>query len=167
MENYQTVTHTFAPVVPVPAKILILGTIPSVKSRENSFYYGHPQNRFWKVTAAVLHSAVPQSIPKKTQMLLRHGIALWDVLQCCEIAGSDDNSIRDEVPNDIAALLHQCGAGMVFTNGKKAEALYRKHCFGKTNCESICLPSTSPANAAWSLPALTEKWSREILPFLR
>lgn len=154
----EQVTHTFAPVYDENSRILILGTFPSVKSRENHFYYGHPQNRFWKVTAALTNSPVPGSIGEKKEMLLAGHIAVWDVIASCRIEGSSDSSIRDVVPNDIAGLLRKTDIRAVFCNGGKAYELYEKYCRQQCGREAIKLPSTSPANAAWSLERLTMSW---------
>ncbi|WP_099205018.1 DNA-deoxyinosine glycosylase [Scatolibacter rhodanostii] len=166
MGEYEIVQHEFEPVYNENSRILILGTIPSVKSRENHFYYGHPQNRFWKVLAELVSCELPQTIEEKKQMLLLHKIAVWDVLKSCEIVGSGDSSIRAEIPNEILPLLQKTQIKKVFTNGKKAEAFYQKYCRAETGVESVCLPSTSPANAAWSLDKLVQVWRKEMNPFL-
>lgn len=150
--------HTFAPVFDDRSRILILGTFPSVKSRENAFYYGHPQNRFWKVLAALWQEPVPETIPEKTAFLLRHYIALWDVVERCDIIGSSDSSIKNVVPNDIGHLLSQAPVGRLFANGKTAEALYHRYVEPTVGRKIQVLPSTSPANAAWTLPRLVEQW---------
>lgn len=154
----EALTHTFSPVFDENSKILILGTFPSVKSRENHFYYGHPQNRFWRVTAALTGSSVPQTVGEKKAMLLRGRIAVWDVIASCRIEGSSDSSIRDVVPNDIAGLLKKTNIAAVFCNGQKAYELYVKYCENACRKKAVKLPSTSPANAAWSLERLTESW---------
>ncbi len=151
-------THTFQPVYDENSRILILGTFPSVKSREMQFYYGHPQNRFWKVTAFLTDSPIPQTIAEKKAMLLAGHIAVWDVIASCEIRGSSDSSIRGVVPNDIAGLLDQTGIRAVFANGNKAYELYEKYCEASCGLRAVRLPSTSPANAAWSLERLEESW---------
>lgn len=154
----ETLTHTFTPVFDENSRILILGTFPSVKSRENQFYYGHPQNRFWKVIAALTDSAVPRTIEEKKRMLLDGRIAIWDVIASCQIEGSSDSSIRNVVPNDIAGLLKKTDIQAVFCNGAKAYELYVKYCEKACGKQAVKLPSTSPANAAWSLERLTESW---------
>lgn len=154
----EQLTHTFLPVYDENSKILILGTFPSVKSRENHFYYGHPQNRFWKVTAALTDSPVPGTIAEKKAMLLLGHIAVWDVIASCEIEGSSDSSIRSVVPNDIAGLLQKTNIRAVFCNGGKAYELYEKYCEKQCGKKAIKLPSTSPANAAWSLQRLIDSW---------
>ena len=153
------VTHTFEPIYNHDSEILILGSIPSVKSRENCFYYGHPRNRFWKVISAVLQCAEPESIEEKKQMLLAHRVALWDVIHSCEIHGSSDGSIRNVVPNDIRPILEASKISRVFANGSAAGRLYRKFCENDTRLSAEVLPSTSPANASYSLGRLVEVWS--------
>ena len=162
MTKYQHVCHTFSPVYDEHSKILILGSLPSVKSREAGFYYGHPQNRFWKVLAAVLSCPVSVSIQEKKEMLLEHRIALWDVIESCDIVGSSDSSIKNVVPADVGMLLEKAAIDRIYANGKKAESLYRKYIFPKTKMPVTALPSTSPANAAWSLEKLAEMWGKEI-----
>lgn len=179
LADYQHLTHKFEPVFRQDSKVLVLGTFPSVKSRENLFFYGHPQNRFWKVLAAITGEPVPASIPEKKQLLLAHRIALWDVIKSCEIMGSSDSSIRNVVPADIPRLLEQSSISAIFGNGNKTCELFDKYTrpmilekFSGSPVKSEALssihrlPSTSPANAAWSLERLTECWGREILPFL-
>lgn len=152
------VTHTFEPVYNSNSRLLILGTFPSVKSRENDFYYGHPQNRFWKVLAAITEEEAPVSIEGKKGMLLKHGIAIWDVIFSCDIEGSSDSSIKNVVPNDVAGLLGKTNITKIYGNGETACRLYDKFCREKTGAEIIKLPSTSPANAAFSLERLIERW---------
>lgn len=154
----EAVTHTFAPVFDQDSRILILGTFPSVKSRENQFYYGHPQNRFWKVIAALAESPVPQTIEEKKKMLLSARIAVWDVIASCSIEGSSDSSIRNVVPNDIRGLLERTNIQAVFCNGGKAYELYVRYCEETCGRGAVKLPSTSPANASWSLERLTASW---------
>jgi len=162
MAEYQHIRHTFEPVYDAKSKILILGSLPSVKSREQGFYYGHPQNRFWKVLAAVLNVRAPATIEEKKRMLLAGRIAVWDVIESCDIIGSSDSSIRNVVPADIGAVLSKTDIGAIFANGKKAESLYRKYIFPKTKVPVTALPSTSPANAACSLEKLILLWGEEI-----
>lgn len=157
----ETLSHNFAPVFDENSKLLILGTFPSVKSRENQFYYGHPQNRFWKVTAALTGSRVPQTIEEKKKMLLAGHIAVWDVIASCEIEGSSDSSIRNVAPNDIAGLLKRTNIRAVFCNGGKAYELYARYCEEACGMAAVKLPSTSPANASWSLERLTESWREQ------
>ena len=152
-------THPIDPVFDENSSVLILGSFPSVKSREAGFFYGHPQNRFWKVTAAVMGEEVPVTIPEKREFLLRNRIALWDVIGKCSICGSSDTSIRDAEPNDLGRILKASGLRRIFVNGKTAEKVYRKYTEKATGIEAVCLPSTSPANAAWDLDRLIEAWS--------
>lgn len=154
------VMHTFAPVYDKKSRVLILGTFPSVKSREKRFYYGHPRNRFWKVTAAVYGCEVPETIEEKKAFLLENHIAIWDVIASCDIAGSSDSSITNVVANDIERLLTEAPIEAVFLNGAKAYELFMKYCSCKDKAEICKLPSTSPANAAWSLERLIEEWKK-------
>ena len=158
--EYIQIEHTFEPVWNKCSRILILGTFPSVKSRENQFYYGHPQNRFWKVLAALTESMVPQTIEEKKKMLLENGIAIWDVIQRCSIQGSSDSSIRDVVANDIASLLGKSKISKIYGNGAKACELYDKIVRDQTGIDIQKLPSTSPANAMYQLERLQKEWGR-------
>jgi hypoxanthine-DNA glycosylase len=157
MADYM-IKHPFPPLYDENSKILILGSFPSVKSREEMFFYGHPQNRFWRVVAAVLCEEVPQTIPQKRKMLLSHGIALWDVLASCEIEGSADSTIKNAVANDISDILKTANIKRIFVNGKTAEKYYNKYIKRSIGREAICLPSTSPANAKWGLEELAGAW---------
>lgn len=152
------IQHPIAPVFDEHSEILILGSFPSVKSRENQFFYGHPQNRFWKVVAAVLGVEVPESIEEKRAMLLTGHIALWDVIASCDIDGSSDSSIRNVVPNDLGVILNHAGIRRIYVNGRTAEKYYNRYLRDRVGRAAICLPSTSPANAGWSLERLTEAW---------
>ena len=152
------IQHPIAPVFDEQSEILILGSFPSVKSRENQFFYGHPQNRFWKVVAAVLGVEVPESIEEKRAMLLTGHIALWDVIASCDIDGSSDSSIRNVVPNDLGVILNHAGIRRIYVNGRTAEKYYNRYLRDRVGRAAICLPSTSPANAGWSLERLTEAW---------
>ena len=158
MQEYEHVTHTFEPVFDKKSKVLILGSFPSVKSRENNFYYGHPQNRFWKVLARIFEVDVPQTIEDKKTFLLAHGIAVWDVIESCTIVGSSDTSIRDVVVNDFSKLLKKSSVDKIYVNGTKAYELYHRYAEIETGIKAVKLPSTSPANAAWSLEKLCEAW---------
>jgi len=151
--------HPIAPVFDKDSRVLILGSFPSVKSREEGFFYGHPQNRFWKVTASVFGEDVPKTIDEKKSFLLRNHIALWDVIGSCEIDGSSDSSIRNVSVNDIKMILETADIQAIYLNGKKAFQLYQKHMLPVTGREGICLPSTSPANAAWQMDRLVREWS--------
>jgi len=156
--EYEHIVHSFEPVYDKASEILILGTLPSVKSRENNFYYGHKQNRFWKVLATLLKEPVPDTIEEKKAMLLAHRIALWDVIASCEIEGSSDSSIRNVVPNDIRPILKTADIRQIYVNGGTAEKLYKKYIFPETGRAAVRLPSTSPANAACSLDNLIGQW---------
>lgn len=157
MKN-NTVIHPIPPVYDKNSKVLILGSFPSVKSREYGFFYGHRQNRFWRVVAAVFDEKVPESIEEKKKLLLRNGIALWDVIHSCEISGSADSAIKNAVPNDISRIMEESRIERIFTNGRKAHELYGKYLESKTGIKAVCLPSTSPANAAYSLDRLIDEW---------
>ena len=139
--------------------MLILGSFPSVKSREQNFFYGHPQNRFWKVISAVFGQPVPQTIEDKKHLILSSGLALWDSIASCEIAGSSDASIRNAQANDIGIILSNCNIERIYCNGRKSHELYQKYIEPQTGREAVCLPSTSPANAQWTLEKLIEAWS--------
>ena len=157
MSEALRLVHPIDPVCGPDARVLILGSFPSVKSREIGFYYGHPQNRFWRVLAAVYETEVPETVPARKAFLLERRIALWDVIHSCEITGSSDASIRNARVNDLEALLRRAPIRRIFLNGKTAWSLYRKYAAG-ISLPAAPLPSTSPANAAWSLPRLTEAW---------
>ena len=153
------ICHPIEPVYDEKSRILILGSFPSVKSREEMFFYGHPQNRFWKVLAAVYDSEIPRTVEEKRTFLLEHGVALWDVIGSCEITGSSDSSIKNVVPNDLNRILGRAPIGRIFLNGKTAEKYYKMY-FGKTiTLDAVCLPSTSPANAGWTLERLKTAWA--------
>ena len=156
--EYQHLQHTFEPVFDTESRILILGSFPSVKSRENNFFYGHPQNRFWKVMANVLNWKVPVTIEEKKEMLLSNHVAVWDVIASCSIQGSSDTSIKDVVVNDFSRILEHSKVERIYVNGGKAYELYVKHAEKVTGIKAINLPSASPANASWSLERLTEAW---------
>lgn len=158
-DAWEHIVHGFAPVWDEHARVLVLGTLPSVKSREQNFYYGHPRNRFWRVLAALYGRAVPESVGEKTALLLENRVALWDVVHACDIRRSADSSIRNAEPNDIRPLLAGSQIRAVCTNGATAHALYRKHLLPLTGLEDVPLPSTSPANAACSLDELIERWA--------
>ena len=161
-----TVIHPIPPVFDRNSKILILGSFPSVKSREGHFFYHHPQNRFWKTLAGVLDVPVPDTIDEKKTFLLSHRIALWDVIASCSIEGSSDSSIRDDVPNDLSVILSTADIRAIFCNGKTSWNYYRKYQEAVTGIPAVSLPSTSPANAAWSLEKLKGAWN-VILPYIR
>ncbi|MBR6148209.1 MAG: DNA-deoxyinosine glycosylase [Lachnospiraceae bacterium] len=152
------IVHPIKPVFDKNSKILILGSFPSVRSREEGFFYGHKQNRFWKVVSAVFEEEVPKTIPQKKAFLLRNHIALWDVIHSCDITGSSDSSIKNVVANDLSIILEHSGIRKIFVNGKTAEKYYIKYSEKDTHIKAICLPSTSPANAAFSVDRLAEAW---------
>ena len=168
--EYRTIEHTFEPVYDEHSRILILGSLPSVKSRENNFYYGHPKNRFWRVLWTVFAAAEPSEgtdgeyaidsfdIEEKKEFLLANHIALWDVIYKCDIAGSSDSSIKNVIPNDIGLILRRAPIENIYVNGNKAYELYMKHCYPVTGRDAVKLPSTSPANAAWNLDRLIQVW---------
>lgn len=164
MSDHEFHTHEFEPVYDQNSRILILGTFPSVKSREQRFYYGHPQNRFWKVLAALTGTPVPGSIEEKKNLLLSHGIAVWDVIASCDIIGSSDSSIQHVVPADIPSVLSRSAIEKIYGNGTKACQLYDKYLLSKTGMPIYKLPSTSPANAAFSLERLVECWRPILIP---
>ncbi len=150
--------HEIEPVFDENSRIMILGSFPSVKSREGKFFYHHPQNRFWKVMAGTLDTVVPETVEEKKRMLLENGVAVWDVIASCEIEGSSDSSIKNVMPNDLARILSCADIKQIYTNGATASKLYKKYCLGQTHMEDIKLPSTSPANASYSLERLLEEW---------
>ena len=154
----ETIIHPIPPLFREDSTILILGSFPSVKSREAAFFYGHPQNRFWKVLAAVFDDEVPVDVPQKRAFLLRHQVAVWDVIHSCTIRGSSDASIKDVVPNDLSRILDHAPIRQIYVNGRTAEKMYRKYIEPRIGRTAICLPSTSPANAAWNLERLTNAW---------
>ena len=151
--------HPFGPLFSENSRILILGSFPSVKSREQQFFYGHPQNRFWKVIAALYGEEPPADIPQKKELILNHGLALWDSIASCVVTGSSDASIRDVQPNDLRIILDRCPIERIYCNGRKSHEMYEKYIRPGTGREAACLPSTSPANAQWSLEKLIEAWS--------
>lgn len=157
--EYEHIVHPFEPVFTPDSEVLVLGSFPSVKSREQSFYYGHPQNRFWKVLCALLNEDFPLTVQDKIHMLNDHKIALWDVIESCDIKGSSDSSIKNAVPTDISSILAETKISRIYCNGKLAGKLYDKYQNKLTGIPAVTLPSTSPANAAFSLEKLTTEWS--------
>ncbi len=155
----QQIIHPFPPFVREDARILILGSFPSVKSREQKFFYGHPQNRFWKVMAGVCGCPVPGTIDEKKAFLAQNNIALWDTIHSCTITGSSDSSIRDVVPNDLTPILDKADIREIYCNGGTSYRLYEKYLRQQTGREAVKMPSTSPANAAWSVDRLMQAWS--------
>lgn len=156
--QFEHVVHPFEPVYSSTSKILILGSLPSVKSREQNFYYGHPQNRFWKVLANLYKDPAPMTIDEKKIFLLERNIAIWDVIYSCDIKGSSDSSIRNVIPSDIKELLLKTQISKIFCNGKTAGSLYAKYQENETGIKANILPSTSPANAAYDLERLLQAW---------
>ena len=153
------IIHPIPPFYDETSTILILGSFPSVKSRESRFFYGHPQNRFWKLMALLYgEERVPVTVEEKAALLKRHHIAAWDSIHACDIQGSSDSSIRNVEPNDFSEILSLAPIRQIYTNGKKSHEIYVKYCLPQTGREDICLPSTSPANAAWTLEKLAEAW---------
>ena len=151
--------HPFPPLYNENSKVLILGSFPSVKSREQMFFYGHPQNRFWKVISAVTGKTLPETIEEKKKLLLSSGIALWDVIASCEITGSSDSSIKNATANDLTEILSNAEIKQIFVNGRTAEKYYNKYIRDSIGREAVCLPSTSPANAAWNVEKLADNWN--------
>ncbi len=162
--EYTHVFHTFEPVYDASSQVLILGSFPSVRSREEGFYYGHPRNRFWKVTAGICRESVPVTIPEKRDFLLRNHIAVWDVIAECEILGSSDSSIRKVRENDMSVILEKAAVREIFANGETAYRLFLKYCRKEDQPPVRRLPSTSPANAAWNLQRLLAAWGEAIFP---
>ncbi len=159
--------HPFGPIYDEHAKVLILGSFPSVKSREEMFFYAHPQNRFWKVLKTVTgYEGDIGEVSGKTKMLKENHIALWDTIASCEITGSSDLSISSVVVNDLSVILSRADIRAVFCNGKTSYKLYQKYLENITGIPAKALPSTSPANASWTLEKLTGKWKDELSPYL-
>ena len=158
--------HPIAPVFDANSKILILGSFPSVRSREVGFYYGHPQNRFWKIISGICRETLPYETEDKKSLLLKNGIALWDVIGSCEIVGSSDTSIRNVKVNDISKITNRADIKAVFLNGKTAEKYFVKYVSSQIKTEYYTLPSTSPANAAYSYERLSDIWSENISRYI-
>ncbi|WP_346695637.1 DNA-deoxyinosine glycosylase [Thermophilibacter mediterraneus] len=169
MAEYAHISHGFGPIFDERSSVLVLGSFPSVLSRENRFYYGNPRNRFWRVVAAVLGEPVPADgdVDAKRALLLSHGVALWDVVESCDVRGSSDASIRNVVPADVALITSAAPIGAVLCNGAAAGRLYRCWLEPVTAIRAEVLPSTSPANASWSLERLTERWRAALGPHAR
>lgn len=155
---YEHIEHPFAPLFDEECRILILGSLPSVKSREQMFFYGHKQNRFWPLLARIFHEPVPQTIEEKKSLALRHHIAMWDTIYSCDIIGSSDSSIKNVVPTDLSRILEHSKVTKVFCNGKTSGKYYQKFQEKKLGIPAVTLPSTSPANAAWNLEKLESEW---------
>ena len=159
MNEQQRVTHPFGPLFSGESRILILGSFPSVKSREQQFFYGHPQNRFWKVVASVFEQEIPETLQQKKELILSQRLALWDSIGSCVITGSSDASIREVQPNDLSIILSHAPIRRIYCNGKKSLEIFNKYIGQQTGREAGCLPSTSPANAQWTLERLVAAWS--------
>ena len=160
MNEPERIVHPIQPLFDEKSKTLILGSFPSVKSREYQFFYGHPQNRFWKLLAKLYDEEAPQSVEQKKSLILNNKLALWDVIHSCTIIGSSDSSIKDVVPNDLSIILDNSQVDRIFANGMLAYKLYTKYIFPVTGIKAVALPSTSPANAAYSIDRLAEYWEK-------
>ncbi len=158
------IEHPIPPLYGPDSVKLILGSFPSVKSREAMFFYGHPQNRFWRILAALCGAPVPSTIEEKTRLVLDHGFALWDVIASCEIVGSSDSSITNVVANDLTPILEGSRVRQIFCNGTTSHRLYARFIQPVTGIEAVYLPSSSPANAAWSLERLIKTWGETLNP---
>lgn len=154
----QRIIHPIPPLYDQNSKILILGSFPSVKSREAMFFYGHPQNRFWRLMAQLFEEPVPTSTEEKTSLALRRHFALWDSIHACTIVGSSDSSVRDVVPNDLSVILNNSLVQRIFCNGALSYEMYRRYILPTTGIEAVKLPSTSPANAAFGMDRLIQAW---------
>ena len=159
-QSYQHVVHTFGPLYNADSKILILGSMPSPASREVGFYYGHPRNRFWKVLAELFGMPLPECIEEKKALVLSHGIALWDTIEECDIIGASDSSVKNVVPTEIPSLLAETNVKRILCNGALSKKIYDKYQLERTGIPALQMPSTSPANAAWSLERLVEEWGK-------
>lgn len=158
-KRYEHIVQPLEAVYNTDSKILILGSFPSKKSREEGFFYGNPQNRFWKVLSYVLSEENIGDTRLRKNLLLKHHIALWDVIQSCDIIGSDDKSIKNVIPADIGSIIKNTDIRKIFTNGRAAKKFYDKLIYPTLKEEAILLPSTSPANAAYSFERLCKEWS--------
>jgi hypoxanthine-DNA glycosylase len=153
------IIHPIPPVYNKDSKILILGSFPSVKSREGEFFYHHPQNRFWKVISALYNEPLPSTVEEKKAILMKNSLAVWDVIESCEITGSSDSSIKNVIPNDISEILSHAEISHIATNGATAYRLYMKYIYPESKRVAIKLPSTSPANAGCSMERLLDEWA--------
>ena len=160
MFEAQRIIHPIPPLYSAQSRVLILGSFPSVKSREAMFFYGHPQNRFWPLMARLFREPVPTTVEEKKALVLRHDIALWDVIRCCTVTGSSDSSIKDAAPNDLSVILDNSRVEQIFCNGTLSYRLYCRYILPVTGIEAVKLPSTSPANAACSMERLLAEWGR-------
>ena len=160
--KYEHIVHPFPPLYDENSEILILGSLPSVKSREQLFFYGHPQNRFWKVIAAITGEKVPGSIKEKKELLHRNHIALWDTIYSCDIIGSSDSSIKNVVPTNLTEIMEQSKVEWIYCNGNTSGKYFRKYQQNVLGKQAVILPSTSPANAAYSLEKLIDIWGTQM-----
>ena len=158
MAETQTLVHPIPPLFDAQSRVLILGSFPSVKSREAQFFYGHPQNRFWKLLALLFDEETPVTIEEKRALVLRHHLALWDTIRSCTVTGSSDSSICNVVPNDLRVILEHSCVERIYCNGATSFRLYQKYILPQTGIPAQKLPSTSPANAAWSMERLYRAW---------
>ena len=158
MIQAQRIVHPIPPLFDQNSKKLILGSFPSIKSREAMFFYGHPQNRFWRLIAMIYGEDTPLSTEEKSKLILKHNLALWDSIKTCTITGSADSSVKDVVPNDLSVILENSRAERIFCNGAASYNLYKKYIFPSTGIEAVKLPSTSPANAAFGMDRLEDEW---------
>ena len=161
-DKYEHVVHTFEPLYNKDSRILIVGSIPSPASREIGFYYGHPRNRFWQVLAEIFGGPVPETIEEKKAFILCKGLALWDVIEECDIIAASDSSVKNAVPTDIAGLLEKTKIERIICNGTLSKKVYDKYQLERTGIPAIKMPSTSPANAAWTLQKLVPEWRRAL-----
>jgi hypoxanthine-DNA glycosylase len=168
MADYQHIAHGFEPVFDERSRVLVLGSFPSVLSRQNAFYYGNPRNRFWRVISSLTGEPMPKTrdVASKRALLVRHGIALWDVIESCDVRGSSDASIRNVTPADVGRITSAARIGAVICNGSTAGGLYHRWLEGELGLVATVLPSTSPANASWSLARLTERWGEVLVPLV-
>ncbi len=157
--EYAFIEHPLSPYYDRDSDILILGSFPSVKTRESGFFYGHPQNRFWKLASLLYEDDVPLTVPEKRDFLRRHHIAMYDVIYSCRIKGSSDASIKDVTPTNLRKVLSEAPIRQIYVNGKTAEKMFIRYQEPLLGRKAVCLPSTSPANAAWSLERLADAWS--------
>ena len=162
MSEPQTIVHPIPPLFDAESRILILGSFPSVKSREAMFFYGHPQNRFWPLMARLFGEETPMTVDAKKSLMLSRGVALWDSIRSCTIVGSSDSSITDVIPNDLSVILRNSRVERIFCNGALSHKMYMKFIYPTTGIEAVKLPSTSPANAAWSIERLIEVWREAV-----
>ncbi len=158
MKEYTHIVHPFGPLYDERSEVLILGSLPSVKSREQNFFYGHPQNRFWPLLAALFGERPPKTVEEKRALALRHRVALWDVIYSCDIVGSSDSSIRSVVPTEFRPILEGSNVKRIFCNGRTSGLYYKKYQEKTLQIGAEVLPSTSPANAAWTMERLMDAW---------